>query len=284
MAVPFTIDLSGKVAVVTGGGGILCGRMAEALADCGASVAVLDYSEEKLAIQVERIVAAGGKAMGVWADIMDADGLKDAAARVRQEMGPCDLLVNGAGGNSPKATTSVETLEPALLTGPATDATTFFDLTQSGFEAVFGVNLIGTLLATQAFSRDMAAQGGGAIINISSMAAMTPLTKVPAYSAAKAALSNFTRWLAVHLAPCQVRVNAIAPGFFLTEQNRTLLTTPDGSITERGQKILRNTPMRRFGHPDELLGALLWLAGDGASFVNGTVIPIDGGFSAFSGV
>ena len=279
------VDLNGKVAVVTGGGGILCSVMAKSLAEAGAKVAILDLKEEAAKKVADDIVKAGGKAIGVAANVLDIESLKKAEATVKAELGACDILVNGAGGNNPKGTTSKEYLMPEDLVKKAEGVTTFFDLDPAGVGFVFNLNFLGTLLTTQVFARDMAEKGAGSIINISSMNAFTPLTKIPAYSGAKAAISNFTQWLAVHFSKVNIRVNAIAPGFFLTEQNRTLLTNPDGSLTARGNTILSHTPMGRFGTPDDLTGALLFLVDDSASsFINGVVLPVDGAFSAFSGV
>ena len=279
------VDLTGKVAVVTGGGGILCSVMAEALAKAGAKVAILDLREDAAAKVADRINAAGGCAIGIGANVLDPESLKAAEKVVTEKLGVCDILVNGAGGNNPKGTTSKEYLEKADLDAPVEGLKTFFDLDPAGVGFVFNLNFLGTLLTTQAFARGMALKGGGGIINISSMNAFTPLTKIPAYSGAKAAISNFTQWLAVHFSRVNVRVNAIAPGFFLTEQNRTLLTNPDGTLTARGNTILAHTPMGKFGKPEDLVGALLYLLDDeAAGFVNGVVLPVDGGFSAFSGV
>ena len=283
MTVPFQIDLSGKVAVVTGGGGILCSVMAEALAECGAKVAILDLREENARKVADRINAAGGCAMGIAANVLEVDSLKAAEAKIRAEFGSCDSLINGAGGNHPKGTTGREFLLREDLTAGA--GNTFFDMDPAGVGFVFNLNFLGTLLPTQVFCRGMAEKDGGVVINISSMNAFKPLTKIPAYSGAKAAISNFTQWLAVHMAKVNIRVNAIAPGFFLTDQNRTLLTNPDGSLTARGNTILAHTPMGHFGKPEDLIGALLFLVDKNASgFVNGVVLPVDGAFSAFSGV
>ena len=279
------VDLTGKTAVVTGGGGILCGVMAKALAQAGASVAILDLREEAAKAVADEIVAAGGKAIGVAANVLEPESLAKAAAKVRETFGECDILVNGAGGNNPKGTTSREYLLPEDLKGSLEGVKTFFDLDPAGVGFVFNLNFLGTLLPTQAFCRGMAEKGNGCIINISSMNAFTPLTKIPAYSGAKAAISNFTQWLAVHLSKVDIRVNAIAPGFFLTDQNRALLTNPDGSLTARGGTIIAHTPMGCFGKPEDLVGTLLFLVDKQASgFVNGVVLPIDGGFAAFSGV
>jgi len=279
------VDLTGKVAVVTGGGGILCGVMSKALAKSGASVAILDLREEAAQKVADEITADGGKAIGVAANVLDPESLAKAEAVVAKTYGKCDILVNGAGGNNPKGTTSREYLLPEDLKGKTEGIKTFFDLDPAGVGFVFNLNFLGALLTTQAFCRGMAEKQKGCILNISSMNAFTPLTKIPAYSGAKAAVSNFTQWLAVHFSKVGIRVNAIAPGFFLTEQNRTLLTNPDGTLTARGNTILAHTPMGRFGTPEDLCGAMLFLADDSASaFINGVVLPIDGAFSAFSGV
>ncbi len=279
------VCLDGKVAVVTGGGGVLCSLMAKALASCGAKVAVLDRREESARIVADEINAAGGTAIGLAANVLDLASLKQAEEQVRTTLGPCDILINGAGGNHPKGTTTKEYLFPEDLKEDMNEVVTFFDLDAEGVGFVFNLNFIGTLLPTQAFARSMAERQCGTIINISSMNAFTPLTKIPAYSGAKAAISNFTQWLAVHFSKVNVRVNAIAPGFFLTNQNRALLTNPDGSLTARGNTILSHTPMGRFGTPEDLIGALLFLVDDNASgFVDGVVLPVDGAFSAFAGV
>ncbi|MFD3003439.1 SDR family oxidoreductase [Pontibacter toksunensis] len=276
-------NLAGKVAVVTGGGGVLCRTMVMALAAQGAKVAVLDL-EEELAQQVaDDIKAAGGVAIAVACNVLEVNSLREAHRKVRQNLGSCDILINGAGINHPKGTTSHTHLLSDDL--EVTEGIkTFFDLDPEGIKFVFDLNFIGSLLPTQVFAKDMVGREGGSIINISSMNAFRPLTKIPAYSGAKAAVSNFTQWLAVHFAKVNIRVNALAPGFFLTEQNRALLTTADGSLTDRGNTILSHTPMGRFGSPDDLAGTLLWLCSDASAFVTGVVVPIDGGFSAFSGV
>jgi NAD(P)-dependent dehydrogenase (short-subunit alcohol dehydrogenase family) len=279
------VDLNGKVAVVTGGGGILCSVMAEALAANGAKVAILDLREENAKKVADKINAAGGKAIGISANVLELESLKAAQAIIEAELGSCDILINGAGGNNPKGTTSKEYLFPEDLEKKVEGITTFFDLDPAGVGFVFNLNFLGTLLPTQVFARGMAERGTGAVINISSMNAFTPLTKIPAYSGAKAAISNFTQWLAVHFSKVGVRVNAIAPGFFLTDQNRALLTNPDGSLTARGNTILTHTPMGKFGKPEDLVGAMLFLLDEeAAGFVNGIVLPVDGGFAAFSGV
>jgi NAD(P)-dependent dehydrogenase (short-subunit alcohol dehydrogenase family) len=285
MDIPLAFDLTGKTVVITGGSGILGGEMACALGRCGAGVAVLGTHEESAAAGADAVRAAGGKAVGVVCDVTKRDSLEAARIRVTAAFGPCDILINGAGGNQSRATTSTAMFREEDLQHPATDQISFFDLTPDAINAVLGVNFTGTFLATQVFARDMVARRQGNIINISSMAASRPLTKVPAYSAAKAAVSNFTQWLAVHLAAMNIRVNAIAPGFFLTAQNRSLLTREDGQLSDRGKTIIRQTPLGRFGTASELTGTLLWLVNDQASgFVTGAIIPVDGGFSAFSGV
>jgi NAD(P)-dependent dehydrogenase (short-subunit alcohol dehydrogenase family) len=285
MSAPFKVNLKGKVAVVTGGGGVLCSTMAKALAECGASVAVADLRLEAADKVAQEIIAAGGKAMAVACNVLDRASLDAANAEIEKKFGPVDILLNGAGGNHPKGTTSMESLNPDDLLKDNRDFITFYDLDPKGIEFVFNLNFLGTLLPSQAFTRQMALRRKGVVINISSMNAFRPLTKIPAYSGAKAAVSNLTLWMAVHMAKAGIRVNAIAPGFFLADQNRALLTKPDGSLTARGQTIQSHTPMGRFGDPQDLLGALLWLASDeGAGFVTGVVVPVDGGFSAFSGV
>lgn len=284
MKVPFKIELKDKVAVVTGGGGILCSEFARALAACSAKVAVCDLRLEAAQKVVDEITADGGTAIAVAANVLDKESLEAARKTINEKLGTCDILLNGAGGNNPKGTTTKEYLFPEDLKD-AGNAVTFFDLDPKGVEFVFNLNFLGTLMPTQTFARDMAEKKGCCIVNISSMNAFTPLTKIPAYSGAKAAVSNFTQWLAVHFSKVGIRVNAIAPGFFLTDQNRALLTNPDGSYTERSHKILRNTPMEKFGEPSDLVGTLLWLCDEGAAgFVNGIVVPVDGGFSAYSGV
>ena len=283
MSVAFNVDLKNKVAVVTGGGGVLCSTFAEALADCGAKIAILDIRKEQADKIAEQINKAGGTAIGVEANVLKTDSLEKARKVVNQELGTCDVLLNGAGGNHPKGTTSKEYLFKEDLEND--DLKTFFDLDPEGIQFVFNLNFLGTLLTAQTFAKDMMDKDTATIINVSSMNAFAPLTKIPAYSGAKAAVSNFTQWLSVHMSKVGIRVNAIAPGFFLTDQNRSLLTNEDGSFTERAEKILGQTPMERFGQPSELVGTLLWLVDEAASgFVNGTVIPVDGGFSAYSGV
>jgi len=285
MANKYDTDLTGKTAAVTGGGGILCSRMAEALAARGAKVAILDLRPEAAQKVADSIVASGGVAKVFACDVLDKASIEAANAAIEAEFGPINILVNGAGGNHPKGTTFREHLTLEQIVSPVAGQQSFFDLDPAGIQFVFNLNFIGTLLPTQVFARAMAQSGAGTIINISSMNAFKPLTKIPAYSAAKAAVSNFTQWLAVHFSKVGVRVNAIAPGFFLTDQNRGLLTNPDGTWTPRGNTILTHTPLGRLGEPDDLVGALLWLVNDAAAgFVTGAVIPVDGGFSAFSGV
>ena len=280
-----TSSLKGKVAVVTGGGGILCSTICKALAAAGAKVAAIDLHLEKAQAVSAEINASGGVAKGYACNVLRKDELEKTAAEIEKDLGKIDILVNGAGGNHPKGTTSSETLDPAdlLKDDPATK--TFYDLDPDGVQFVFNLNFLGTLLPTQAFTKSMVERKSGVVLNISSMNAFRPLTKIPAYSAAKAGVSNFTQWLAVHFSRCGVRVNAIAPGFFLTDQNRALLTESDGSLTARGNKIMSLTPMGRFGDPEDLVGAVMFLLDDkAAAFVTGVVLPIDGGFNAFSGV
>ncbi len=285
MKLPFSIDLSGKVVVITGGAGILGGYWVEAFARCGAKVAILDRSLELAVKKAEEITALGWTAIGIETNVLDKESLGKAHSLILDQLGPCDILVNGAGGNNPKGTTTKEYLYEEDLTEENKELVTFFDLDEQGIRFVFDLNLLGTLLPCQEFAKDMVGRKGCSIINVSSMNAFTPLTKIPAYSGAKAAVSNFTQWLAVHFSKVGIRVNAIAPGFLLTKQNEALLKDADGNLTERSHKILNATPMGRFGEPEELVGALLFLAEEGASsFVNGVVLPIDGGFSAYSGV
>ncbi|CDI01561.1 putative dehydrogenase/reductase [Candidatus Competibacter denitrificans Run_A_D11] len=284
MKLPFKIDLNNKVAVVTGGGGVLCAELAAALAANGAKIGVLDLNgdaAEKTAAQIREL---GATAIGVSANVLERASLEAAAERVLKELGPCDLLLNGAGGNHPKGTTTKEWYEDGDLDDKS--LTTFFDLDPKGVEFVFNLNFLGTLLPTQVFIQQMLGRSGCSIINISSMNAFCPLTKIPAYSGAKAAVSNFTQWLAVHFCKAGIRVNAIAPGFFLTAQNHKLLIDEKtGEFTARAKKIVEHTPMGRFGESRELIGTLLWLASEeGSGFVNGVVVPVDGAFSAYAGV
>ena len=266
--------LAGQVAVVTGGGGVLCGAMSRALGRLGVQVAVLDLFEQAAQKVVDEIVAQGGEAVAVTCDVLDRASVEDARDTVLKRWGRVDILVNGAGGNKKQATTS-----PDL---------SFFDLPPDAIRWVFDLNFLGTLLPSQVFGQPMAEQGAGCILNVSSMNAFRPLTRIPAYSAAKAAVSNFTQWLAVHMAQeysARIRVNAIAPGFFLTEQNRFLLTEETtGNLTPRGRTIIEHTPMGRFGAPEDLVGTVVWLLSPAAAFVTGVVVPVDGGFSANSGV
>ena len=274
-------DLTGKVAVVTGAGGVLCSQMAKVLARAGAKVALINRSEEAINQYAAEINAEGGIARAYKANVLNRAALEEVAEKILAELGPCDILVNGAGGNNPKATTDKEYYEPGDIDA---DTKSFFDLDEAGVDAVFTLNFSGTLLPTQVFAQQMLDRGGN-IINISSMNAFTPLTKIPAYSGAKAAISNFTQWLAVHFSKVGIRVNAIAPGFFSTKQNAKLLWNEDGTPTARTKKILAATPMDRFGKTEELDGALLFLVNDeAAGFITGVVLPVDGGFAAYSGV
>jgi len=280
---PFAIDLKGKTVVITGAGGVLCSGFAEALAQCGAKVAVTDRSLEAARLVAERINSAGGIALPVAINVLERESIESARELINREFGLCDILLNGAGGNNPKGTTTNETFKLEDLDNK--ELVTFFDLDPDGIRFVFDLNFIGTLLPTQVFAKDMVGREGATIINVSSMNAFRPLTKIPAYSAAKAAVTNFTQWLAVHFAESGIRVNAIAPGFFATAQNRSLLYNADGTPTQRTHKILVHTPMNRFGIPDDLTGTLLWLTDCKASgFVTGVTVPVDGGFAAYSGV
>jgi len=271
------------VAVVTGAGGVLCSAFSKALAEKGYAVALLDLNVEAAEKVAEEINQAGGTAKAFKANVLDKENLQEVHQQVLDSLGACSLLINGAGGNNPRATAAHEFYEEGDETRE--DIKTFFNLDKAGFNFVFDLNIMGTLLPTQVFAVDMLGREGANILNISSMNAFRPLTKIPAYSAAKSAVSNFTQWLAVHFAPQGIRVNAMAPGFFVTNQNRDLLFTPDGTPTARTEKILRSTPMGRFGKPEELLGALYFLTDSKvASFVTGVILPIDGGFSAYSGV
>lgn len=277
------VDLSGKNAVVTGGGGVLCSAFSKALAECGAAVAILDLNEEKAKEVASEINSSGGKAIGIGANVLSKESLIEAKKKANDFFGEADILLNGAGGNSPGGTTTKEYYEPG--DEEREDLVTFFNLDPDKIGFVFNLNFLGSLLPTQVFAPDLIGKKESSVINISSMNAFCPLTKIPAYSGAKAAVSNFTKWLAVHFSKVGLRVNAIAPGFFLTGQNKALLLNEDGSLTERSKKIINATPMGRFGTPDELLGTLLYLLSyDASSFVNGVVIPVDGGFSAYSGV
>ena len=275
--------MSKKVCVITGAGGILCSSFAKEMAKNGYAVALLDLNEEATAAVAAEIEAAGGTAKAYKTNVLEKACIEEVHEKVLADLGKCTILINGAGGNNPRATTDHETFEPG--DEARDDIKTFFNLDKSGFEFVFNLNIMGTLLPTQVFAKDMIGEEGCCILNISSMNAFTPLTKIPAYSSAKAGVSNFTQWLAVHFAEAGIRVNAIAPGFFVTNQNRALLFNEDGTPTARTGKILRSTPMNRFGEADELLGALRFLTNPAeSSFVTGVVLPVDGGFSAFSGV
>ena len=283
MNLPYKPDFSGKVAVVTGGAGILCREFCKALALCGAKVAVLNRTLSKAEAVAEEIRAQGGEALAVAVNVTDPESVEAAHQAVLAAYGPCDILINGAGGNHPDATADDEFFSPDTLRDP--EKKSFFDLSSESFGKVFDLNIMGTLVPTQAFARDMVEKQGGCILNISSMNAFTPLTKIPAYSAAKSGVSNFTQWLAVHFAKTGIRCNAIAPGFFSTAQNAKLLWNEDGTPTARTGKILAATPMGRFGEPEELVGAVLFLLDEKcAGFITGVVLPIDGGFNAYSGV
>ena len=275
-------NLEGKVAVVTGAGGVLCSYFAKVLSRAGAKVALLDLNEEAAAAYAAEIVAEGGIAKAYGCNVLEKETCDAVAEKVLADLGPCDILINGAGGNNPRATTDKEYFELGDIDA---DTKSFFDLDASGVGFVFNLNFLGTLVPTQSFAKQMVGREGCNIINISSMNAYTPLTKIPAYSGAKAAISNFTQWLAVHFSKVGIRVNAIAPGFFSTKQNAKLLFNEDGTPTARTGKILAATPMGRFGESEELEGGLLFLINnDAASFITGVVLPIDGGFSAYSGV
>ncbi len=276
MKLPYTIDLSGKVAVITGAGGVLMSEFARALAACGAKVALLDINE-KAAKEIADSI--GENALALAVNCLEKDSILAARDVIHEKLGKVDLLINGAGGNNPRATCDNE-----IMTPETEGIKSFFNLEESGLKFVFDLNITSAFLVTQVFAEDMIKTGGN-IINISSMNAFRPLTKIPAYSAAKAGIANFTQWLAVHFAPCGIRVNAIAPGFFVTNQNRGLLFDADGNPTARTGKILGSTPQKRFGEVSDLLGTLLWLASDEASgFVTGVIVPVDGGFNAYSGV
>jgi NAD(P)-dependent dehydrogenase (short-subunit alcohol dehydrogenase family) len=274
-------ELSGKTAAITGGGGDLCGHMAEALGAMGVKVAVLDISLEKAEGRAQSVSKAGGIAEAYRCDVLDVDQLRGCYDALCRRWGPPDLLINGAGGNDPRGSTSEEFHQPGKPV--ASGGKSFFDLDPAGFRQVFDLNFLGTFLVTQTFSKGMVARGKGSIVTISSMSAFTPLTKVAAYSAAKAAVSNFTHWLAVHFARTGVRVNALAPGFFMTEQLKFLhIDRETGELLPRARKVIAHTPMGRYGEPDDLIGTLVWLLSDASSFVTGVVVPIDGGFSSYS--
>ena len=278
-------NLKGRVAVVTGGGGVLCGDFAKTLAKQGVKVAVLDLNEAAAQKVADEIVADGGVAIAVGCNVLEKESMENARAIINEKLGTCDILLNGAGGNNPKGTTTKETLEKIDLIEKNDDIKTFFDLDANGISFVFNLNFLGTLIPTQVFARDMAEKENTCIVMVTSMNAYRPLTKIPAYSAAKAAVKNFTEFMAVHFADVGIRVNAIAPGFFSTNQNKALLWNEDGTPTERTKKILNATPMKRFGESEELTGALLFLCDEAySSFITGTSICVDGGFSAYSGV
>ncbi len=278
-------NLKGRVAVVTGGGGVLCGDFAKTLAKQGVKVAVLDLNEAAAQKVADEIVADGGVAIAVGCNVLEKESMEKAREFINEKLGTCDILLNGAGGNNPKGTTTKETLEKIDLIEKNDDIKTFFDLDANGISFVFNLNFLGTLIPTQVFARDMAEKENTCIVMVTSMNAYRPLTKIPAYSAAKAAVKNFTEFMAVHFADVGIRVNAIAPGFFSTNQNKTLLWNEDGTPTDRTKKILNATPMKRFGESEELTGALLFLCDEAySSFITGTSICVDGGFSAYSGV
>ncbi len=268
------LNLEGRVAVISGGAGVLCSQIAKAIGECGGKVVILDISEESMKNLSKYLTKKNIEHLTIKTDILDKENIKAAAQKTFDKFGAVDILINGAGGNKTQATTS-----PDL---------SFFDLPEDAVKFVFNLNFVGTFLTSQVFGKHIADKGEGVIINISSMSASAPMTKVPAYSAAKAGISNFTKWLAVHMShhySDKIRVNAIAPGFFLTEQNRFLLTDKEtGSLTERGNTIISQTPMKRFGKPEDLVSTVLWLISPGAEFVHGIIVPVDGGFSAFSGV
>lgn len=280
MNLPLNIDFTDKVVVITGAGGVICGTMAKAFAQCGAKVAALDLNEEAVNKLADELAEEGYVCRGYKANVLDAEEMENVHQAVLKDLGPCDILINGAGGNNPRATTDNEYQHEAKEGGKS-----FFDLDPSGVDFVFKLNFQGTLLPTQAFAKDLVEKENGCILNISSMNAYTPLTKIPAYSAAKAAISNFTQWLSTHFAGTNIRCNAIAPGFLISAQNRTLLFNEDGTPTARSKKILNGTPMGRFVDADELLGATMFLCDDkSASAITGVVLPIDCGFAAYSGV
>ena len=278
-------NLKGRVAVVTGGGGVLCGDFAKALARQGVKVAVLDLNEAAAQKVADEITAEGGTAIAVGCNVLEPESMENARAVINEKLGTCDILLNGAGGNNPKGPTTKETLEAVDLVEKDENIKTFFDLDPQGISFVFNLNFLGTLIPTQIFARDMAQKENTCIVMVTSMNAYRPLTKIPAYSAAKAAVKNFTEFMAVHFAEVGIRVNAIAPGFFSTNQNKTLLWNEDGTPTARTGKILAATPMKRFGEARELEGSLLFLCDeDYSSFITGTTIIVDGGFNAYSGV
>lgn len=277
--IPIHDNLKGKVAVVTGGSGVLCSAMSKELARHGVKVAILNRTSEKGEEVANEIRTAGGTAIALAADVLNKVSLENARQEIINQFGKIDILINGAGGNHPDAITAMETSVEEV------EGKSFFELEERGFSQVFASNFTGTFLASQVFGQELLKQESPTIINISSMSSYSPMTKVPAYSAAKAGINNFTMWMATHFAEEGLRVNAIAPGFFLTKQNRDLLLNPDGSLTKRSNKIISHTPMRRFGDPEDLLGTLLWLVDESYSgFVTGITVPVDGGFMAYSGV
>ena len=273
-------DLAGKVVVVTGAGGVLCSEIALAMAERGASVALLGRTLEKVQKVEEKIREKGGSARAYRCDVLELDELNSVSDQISGQLGACDILINGAGGNHPDATTDAEMYQSSSQEG----LRTFFDLPVSAFKATFDLNFIGTLLPIKVFAKQMVSRKDSVVINVSSMTAFSPLTKVPAYSGAKAAVNNLTQWLATHFAPVNMRVNAVAPGFFITNQNERLLTTEEGEYTPRAKKIIDNTPMRRFGVPEDLVGTVIWLCSDASKYVTGVVVPVDGGFNAYGGV
>ncbi len=280
MNLPLSFDFHDKVVVITGAGGVLCSDMVRAYAQAGAKVAALDLNEEAVKALAADLVAKGQCCVGYKANVLEPAALEEVHQKILQDLGPCDILINGAGGNNPRATTDNEYQHEAKE-----GQKTFFDLDASGVDFVFKLNFQGTLIPTQVFAKDMVKRGKGCILNISSMNAYIPLTKIPAYSAAKAGISNFTQWLATHFAGTGIRANAIAPGFLVSNQNRALLFGPDGKPSARSEKILAGTPMGRFVESEELLGGVFFLTDDkAASAITGVVLPIDGGFSAYSGV
>ncbi|HBB90473.1 MAG: D-mannonate oxidoreductase [Bacteroidetes bacterium GWF2_49_14] len=278
--------LAGRTCVISGGAGILGQAICKGLAGAGIQTAILDINMESAARLAGDLQSEfKTRCIGIGANVLIRESLENAREKILAELGPVDFLINGAGGNSAKATTTVETHHDASLDASLPDQKTFFDLDQAGFQFVFDLNFTGTVLTTQVFGEDMAQRGSGVILNISSMNSFRPLTKIPAYSAAKASINNFTQWLSVHLAQSGVRVNAIAPGFFLTDQNRFLLTEKEtGAPTTRGKKIIANTPMGKYGQPEDLQGAVLFLLSEASSFITGIILPVDGGYSAYGGV
>lgn len=279
---PLNIDFSGKVVVITGAGGVICGTMAKAFAQAGAKVAALDLNEDAVKLLADEIKAEGFVCEGYKSNVLELEALQEVHKQVLNDLGTCDILINGAGGNNPRATTDNEYQHEA---SNIENCKTFFDLDPSGVDFVFKLNFQGTLLPTQVFAADMVEKKGGCILNISSMNAYIPLTKIPAYSGAKAAISNFTQWLATHFAGTNIRCNAIAPGFLVTNQNHALLYDAEGNPTKRSEKILNGTPTHRFIDSEELLGATFFLCDDvSASAITGVILPIDAGFAAYSGV